>query len=68
MYCKLSSSDVHMFVDFNGDHNHQTDTPAALSKRDVAPETRTKLLDLFASGSICLQVATRPGAQDGYSC
>ena len=57
-----------MFVDFNGDHNHQTDSPAALSKRDVAPETRTKLLDLFASGSICLQVATRPGAQDGYSC
>ena len=50
MYCKLSCSDDHMLVDFNGDHNHHTDTPAALSKRDVAPETRAKLLDMFASG------------------
>ena len=39
-----------MLADFKGDHNHHTDTPAALSNRDVASETRAKLLDLFANG------------------
>ena len=50
MYCQLSCSDAHMLVDFNGDHNHHTETQATLPKRDVAQETRAKLLDLFASG------------------
>ena len=50
MYCKLTCSVAHMLVDFNGDHNDHTDTPAALTKCDLAPETRAKLLDLFANG------------------
>ena len=50
MYCQLSCSDAHMLVEFNGDHIHHTDTPAALSKRDVAPKTCAKLLALFANG------------------
>ena len=25
LHCKLSCSDDHMLVDFNGDHNHHTD-------------------------------------------
>ena len=46
MHWKLSCSDDHMLADFHGQHNHHTDTPAALSKQDVSLETRAKLLDL----------------------
>ena len=46
----VSITAAHMIVEFHNAHNHATETPAALNKRDASADTRSNLLELFAAG------------------